>query len=203
MTLTLQGLYSPSSLLLHWAHCIAVDYIRLQFIHHHVLLRAGVTNITKMIKWGVPIVMQWKRTQLVSMKMRVRSMASLSRLRIWHCCELWYRLAAAALIRPTAWELPNATGSALKKKKKKKKDKMSHSCHVRASLLCQESSKALPTTTIACLSLHPQRSLQLLAKCKCAQDIFVESVTECSASGSKSKEKAAHFAPNKHICSLG
>ena len=29
---------------------------------------------------------------------------------------LWYRLAAAALIRPLAWELPYATGVALKKK---------------------------------------------------------------------------------------
>ena len=33
---------------------------------------------------------------------------------------LWHRLAAAALIRPLAWELPYATGVALKKKKEKK-----------------------------------------------------------------------------------
>ena len=33
---------------------------------------------------------------------------------------LWYRLAAAALIQPLAWELPYAMGTALKKKKKKK-----------------------------------------------------------------------------------
>ena len=34
---------------------------------------------------------------------------------------LWlrYRLAAAALIRPLAWELPYAAGAALKRKKKK------------------------------------------------------------------------------------
>ena len=30
---------------------------------------------------------------------------------------LWYRLAAAALIQPLAWELPYAMGMALKKKK--------------------------------------------------------------------------------------
>ena len=30
---------------------------------------------------------------------------------------LWYRLAAAALIRPLAWEPPYATGAALKRKK--------------------------------------------------------------------------------------
>ena len=29
---------------------------------------------------------------------------------------LWYRLAAAALIQPLAWELPYAAGVALKKK---------------------------------------------------------------------------------------
>ena len=34
---------------------------------------------------------------------------------------LWYRLAAAALIRtPLAWELPYAVGAALKRQKKKK-----------------------------------------------------------------------------------
>ena len=39
----------------------------------------------KIIK-GVPATAQWKRTQLVAMKMRVQSLASLSRLRIWCCC---------------------------------------------------------------------------------------------------------------------
>ena len=34
---------------------------------------------------------------------------------------LWYRLLAAALIRPIAWELPYARGCSPKKKKKKKK----------------------------------------------------------------------------------
>ena len=37
--------------------------------------------------WGVPIVPQWVRTQLVSMRMRVRSLVSFSGLRIWHCRE--------------------------------------------------------------------------------------------------------------------
>ena len=36
---------------------------------------------------------------------------------------LWCRPAAVALIRPLAWELPYATGTALKSKKKKKKKK--------------------------------------------------------------------------------
>ena len=34
---------------------------------------------------------------------------------------LWYRLAAAALIQPLAWELPCAVAVALKRPKKKKK----------------------------------------------------------------------------------
>ena len=34
---------------------------------------------------------------------------------------LWCRLAAVAPIRPLSWELPYATGVALKKKKKEKK----------------------------------------------------------------------------------
>ena len=37
--------------------------------------------------------------------------------------SLWCRLAAAALIQPLAWELPDARGLAIKKKKKKKKSK--------------------------------------------------------------------------------
>ena len=52
---------------------------------------------------GVPTVVQWKRIRLVSMRMQVRSLASLSGLRIQHCCELWCRPAAAALIQPLAW----------------------------------------------------------------------------------------------------
>ena len=75
------------------------------------------------------------RTQLVSVRMRVWSLASLSGLRIWCCYELcigcrcgsdstllWLRCrpAAAASIRPQAWELPYAAGSTLKSKKKEK-----------------------------------------------------------------------------------
>ena len=34
-----------------------------------------------------------------------------------HCCELWYRLAAATPIRSLAWDLPYAVGEALKRQK--------------------------------------------------------------------------------------
>ena len=43
------------------------------------------------------------RTLLVSVRMRVGSLALLSRLRIWHCHELWCRPAAVALIQPLVW----------------------------------------------------------------------------------------------------
>ena len=34
---------------------------------------------------------------------------------------LWHRLSAVALIRPPAWELPYATGVALKSRKRKRR----------------------------------------------------------------------------------
>ena len=40
---------------------------------------------------GVPVVVQWKWIWLVSMRTWVWSLASLSRLRIQHCRELWCR----------------------------------------------------------------------------------------------------------------
>ena len=41
---------------------------------------------------GAPVVSQQKQIQLVSMRMRVQSLASLSELRIRCCRELWCRL---------------------------------------------------------------------------------------------------------------
>ena len=38
---------------------------------------------------GVPTGAQWYRTRLGLTMMQVRSLASLHRLRIQHCCELW------------------------------------------------------------------------------------------------------------------
>ena len=72
------------------------------------------------------------------MRIRVRSLASLSRLRIRHCRELWCRSqtwlgsgvavavgrpVAAAPIRPLAWEPPYAVGEALTRQKKEKEKK--------------------------------------------------------------------------------
>jgi len=70
------------------------------------------------------------------MRLRVRSLALLSGLRIQRCCELsvgprrgldpallwlWYRPTATAFIGPLAWEPPYATGAALKRQKTKNK----------------------------------------------------------------------------------
>ena len=41
---------------------------------------------------GVPVVAQRKQIHLGTMRLRVQSLALLSRLRIWHCRELRYRL---------------------------------------------------------------------------------------------------------------
>ena len=98
--------------------------------------------LNKTIIWGVPIMAQWKRIWLVSMRTQVWSLASLSRLRIQWCHELscgvgrrrgsdlallwlwlWRRPTATAIIHPLAWEPPYATGVALNKEKKKEKRK--------------------------------------------------------------------------------
>ena len=47
---------------------------------------------TNNISLGVPVAMQRKQIRLGTMRLRVRSLASLSGLRIQHSCELWYRL---------------------------------------------------------------------------------------------------------------
>ena len=65
------------------------------------------------------------------MRTRVQSLALLSGLKILHCHKLldpallwlWYRPAAAASIRPLAWESPHAAGGALKRKQTNKQTK--------------------------------------------------------------------------------
>ena len=77
----------------------------------------------KVTSSGVPIVAQQKPIQPVSLRMGVRSLASLSG---WGSCAavscgighrggldpellwLWYRPVAAALVQPLAWEPPYA-----------------------------------------------------------------------------------------------
>ena len=81
----------------------------------------------------VPIVAQQKQIQLGSMRTWVRTLASLSGLRIWRCQDcgvgyrhasdpallwLWCRPAAVAPTQPLGFELPYPPGAAMKKKKK-------------------------------------------------------------------------------------
>ena len=78
------------------------------------------------------------RTRLVSMRKQVRCLASFGGqgsgvAMSWAASHrhgsdlallrLWRRLAPAAPIRPRAWELPNVTGTVLKRQKKKKKER--------------------------------------------------------------------------------
>ena len=72
------------------------------------------------------------------MRLRVQFLALLSRLRIWHCLELWCRLAATALIRPLAWEPPYAMSAALEKTKKKKKKAFLSGCVKEVKVQCQK-----------------------------------------------------------------
>ena len=82
---------------------------------------------------------QKKQIRLGTMRLQVRSLASLSELRIWRCCEisvsqragsdatllwLWCRRAATALSQPLTWEPPCAACAALEKTKNNKKIKI-------------------------------------------------------------------------------
>ena len=68
-------------------------------------------KMRKLLTWnqngrrGVPTMAQWQRIRLVSMRMRVRSLASCSR-------------PGNTSSTPLAWELPYATGAVLKSKNK-------------------------------------------------------------------------------------
>ena len=77
---------------------------------------------------------QQKGILLVTMRMWVQSLASLSRSRIQRCGELWCRsqmrlrsCVAVAVCRPAAvaraWEPPYASGTALKSKRERKRER--------------------------------------------------------------------------------
>ena len=75
-------------------------------------------NCENICTQGVPAVAQWKEIRLVSMRMRVCSRTAVN-----YSVGRRQGSDPAALIQPLAWEFPNASGVALKRKKKKKKKK--------------------------------------------------------------------------------
>ena len=62
----------------------------IQSIDDQIISSFGPLQIK--LLWGVPVTAQQKRTRQVFRRMQVRSLASLSGLRIWCCCDLWHRL---------------------------------------------------------------------------------------------------------------
>ena len=73
-------------------------------------------QLVSMRMW-VQSLAQWVKDLVLSQTARVGYRCSSDLVLLW----LWCRLAAAAPIRPLAWELPYAVGAALKKKKEKQK----------------------------------------------------------------------------------
>ena len=104
-------------------------------LYLHFLRRSKRRNSWEQ-RTGVPVLVHWKWIRLGTMSLQVRSLASLSGLRVRCCHELWCsrrpgldpallwlwcRPAAIAQIRPLAWEPPYATGAAVKRQRKKGK----------------------------------------------------------------------------------
>ena len=71
---------------------------------------------------------------------------------------LWCRPAAAALIRPLAWEPPYAAGAAIKRKRKEKRKKLGHRNAMHFVI-------ALPGGSSLEFSHHTPRSLGLKDTC--------------------------------------
>ena len=75
----------------------------------------------------IAVVAQRKQIRLGTLRLRVRCLASLSGLWIWHCCELWcgsqtrlgscMAVAGSCPLRPLAWEPPSCRGCGPKKQK--------------------------------------------------------------------------------------
>ena len=64
------------------------EYLPIDILRSQAPIKVNFLNVTP----GAPIVAQWKWIQLGTMRLQVWSLASLTGLRIWHCCELWWRL---------------------------------------------------------------------------------------------------------------
>ena len=76
-----------------WSKLKTVNWLTYLFKKQWLYIRAlqMLINHAGKIVEGVPIVAQWKWISLVSMERQVRSLPSLSGLKIQHCYELWCR----------------------------------------------------------------------------------------------------------------
>ena len=76
-------------------NCVTVDFVQVcRNEHSSVSLPETIkTNSEYLMKpricyLGAPVVAEWKRIQLITMRLPVRYLASLSKLKIRHCHEL-------------------------------------------------------------------------------------------------------------------
>ena len=114
---------------------------------HRIFLTVEEIHLKKKKKEAFQLRLSRLRTQLVFMRMCVRSLASLSGLKIQHCGKLlhrwqiplelvllwlWRRLAAIALY---GWEPLYAAGTALKRKQKERK-KRNTALELKTASLC-------------------------------------------------------------------
>ena len=99
----------------------------------------------------LPLRLSGLRTQIVSLKMQVRSLALLRGLRILGFRKLRCRSAAAALIQSLAWELPYAAGTALRQQ-----IFLEIKIHIDRSLLEQESHLRSPERASQLLQVTQQ-----------------------------------------------
>ena len=70
------------------------DFINICILPMRTLEVRKVSSLMEKANLRVPAVARWKQIWLVSMRTWVQSLASLSRLGIWRCHELWCRLKA-------------------------------------------------------------------------------------------------------------
>ena len=125
-------------LVLLW-HVVEVSNIALVEVSNTAMVEAWelLKKKKKKSNFRVPIVVQWKRIQLVSLRIQVQSLAPLSGLRMWDLALLWVvvyfvdraqipvlwmcqRPAAVVPIRPQLGKPPYAAGVALKSKNNNK-----------------------------------------------------------------------------------
>ena len=86
--------------LLTWHLASKSEYLKMISPNVQIFIQPLLANVhwLKQVMWtiqnlcvGVPVVVQQKWIQLGTMRLQVRSLASLRGSRIWCCCELWCR----------------------------------------------------------------------------------------------------------------